>query len=276
MFLKNMKWDLIVNAISKQYEIDINENEIIEFAKTITRQQFTMYYGMKDIPDETLTQFAMNSLKDEKQSREIATQAFKHKIIQKVNEIVEPVKQEISMDEFFKLMYAADDEEKVETGEDGETGETEQGYAKELTPEQIEIQREAVSKVCSQSDIVITTAKVFGKKAPLLLTKEMIQGMKSGSIIIDMAVKTGGNVEGSDPNKDILLDNGVTVIGGEGLERFVPVDASGMFSGNIYSMLEHFWDRENKAFALDTNDEIMNGCLITSNKKIIHEQFKGA
>lgn len=155
----------------------------------------------------------------------------------------------------------------------GETGQTEQGYARELTPEQIEIQRKGQAKVCSQSDIVITTAKVFGRKAPLLLTKDMTAQMKPGSIIIDMAVSTGGNVEGSDPNKDVLLDNGVTIIGGDSLERFVPKDASNMFSGNITAFLMHFLDVENKKFNLDTSDEIIKGCLITADKKIVHEKF---
>ena len=155
----------------------------------------------------------------------------------------------------------------------GEMGQTEQGYAKELTPEQVELQRKAQAKVCAQSDIVITTAKVFGRKAPVLLTKDMLEQMKPGSIIIDMAVKTGGNVEGSNPEKDTLLDNGVLVIGGDSLERFVPKDASNMFSGNITALLEHFWDAENKTLKVDTSDEIMSGCLITSDKKIVHERF---
>jgi NAD(P) transhydrogenase subunit alpha len=86
-----------------------------------------------------------------------------------------------------------------------------------------------------------------------------------------MAVKTGGNVEGSDPEKDVVLDNGVTIIGGDSLERFIPKDASDMFSGNIFAFLEHFWDAENKSFKLDTGDEIMSGCLITDNQKIVRE-----
>ena len=153
----------------------------------------------------------------------------------------------------------------------GEMGQTEQGYAKELTPEQIEIQRKAQAKVCAQSDVVITTAKVFGRKAPVLLTKDMISQMKPGSIIIDMAVKTGGNVEGSDPEKDVTLENGVVIIGGDSLERFVPKDASDMFSGNIFAFLEHFWDTENKTLKISTEDEIIRGCLITADKKIIRE-----
>jgi NAD(P) transhydrogenase subunit alpha len=71
----------------------------------------------------------------------------------------------------------------------------------------------------------------------------------------------------------VLLDNGVTIIGGDGLERFIPKDASNMFSGNIFAFLEHFWDSENKAIKIDPSDEIMGGCLITADKKIIHERF---
>jgi len=156
----------------------------------------------------------------------------------------------------------------------GEMGQTDQGYAKELTPEQVELQRQGQAKVCAQSDIVITTAKVFGRKAPMLLTKDMTAQMKPGSIIVDMAVKTGGNVEGSSPNEDIILDNGVMIISGDSLERYVPKDASNMFSGNIFALLEHFWDAENKTFKLDQNDEIIKGCLITADKEIVHERFR--
>jgi len=157
----------------------------------------------------------------------------------------------------------------------GEMGQTEQGYAKELTPEQVELQRQGQAKVCAQSDIVITTAKVFGRKAPRIVTKEMTDQMKPGSIIVDMAVKTGGNVEGSSPDEDVILDNGVMIINGDSLERAVPKDASNMFSGNIFAFLEHFWDAENKTFKLNYEDDIMKGCLITSNGQIVHERFKG-
>ncbi|MCL2856985.1 MAG: NAD(P) transhydrogenase subunit alpha [Oscillospiraceae bacterium] len=156
----------------------------------------------------------------------------------------------------------------------GETGQTDQGYAQELTPEQVELQRKGQAKVCSQSDVVITTAKVFGRKAPILLTKDMVSQMKPGSIIIDMAVSTGGNVEGSDPEKDVVLENGVTIIGGDRLERFVPKDASNMFSGNITAFLTHFWDTENKVMKWDESDEIIKGCLITSGGKVVHERFQ--
>ena len=156
----------------------------------------------------------------------------------------------------------------------GEVGQTEQGYAKPLTPEQVELQRKGQAKVCAQSDIVITTAKVFGRKAPVLLTKDMLAGMKPGSIVVDMAVSTGGNVEGSDPHKEVVTENGVRIIGGDGLERCVPQDASRMFSGNITAFLSHFWDSETKSLKVDLEEPIMKGCLLTSDGKIIHERFK--
>lgn len=155
----------------------------------------------------------------------------------------------------------------------GDTGQTDQGYARELTPEQIEIQRQAQAKLCAQCDVVITTAKVFGRKAPVLLTKEMMAGMKPGSVVIDMAVSTGGNVEGSDPTKEVVLENGVRIIGGDMLERFVPRDASSMFSGNITAFLTHFWNKEQNELIVNMDDEIMKGCLLTSDGKVIHPRF---
>ena len=98
----------------------------------------------------------------------------------------------------------------------GEMGQTSQGYAKELTPEQIAKQQEAQAKVCEKSNIIITTAKVFGRKAPVLIKKDVIERMQPGTVIVDMAVSTGGNVEGSDPTKEVITDNGVIILPGVG------------------------------------------------------------
>ncbi|WP_295157377.1 NAD(P) transhydrogenase subunit alpha, partial [uncultured Ruminococcus sp.] len=114
----------------------------------------------------------------------------------------------------------------------GEMGQTDQGYAKELTPEQIAKQQEAQAKVCERSDIVITTAKVFGRKAPRLIGKDVLDRMKKGAVVVDMAVSTGGNVEGSKLFEDVVTENGVTIMCGDMLERQVPYDASKMLSGN--------------------------------------------
>ena len=158
----------------------------------------------------------------------------------------------------------------------GEMGQTSQGYAKELTPEQVAKQQEAQAKVCEKSNIVITTAKVFGRKAPLLIKKDVLDRMMPGSIVVDMAVSTGGNVEGSDPDREVITDNGVIIMPGDMLERQVPYDASKMLSGNISAFLTHFYDKEAKELTVNMQDEIMKGCLITSGGQIIHERFKEA
>ena len=156
----------------------------------------------------------------------------------------------------------------------GEVGQTEQGYAKELTPEQVQKQRDGMAKVCASSDIVITTAKVFGRKAPILLTREMISGMRPGSIIVDLAAEGGGNVEGTVSNQEIITENGVKIIGWNALERKVPRHASQMFAANMVNLIEHFWDRENQTFPLKIEDEIIKGCMLTHDGRIVHDRFK--
>lgn len=155
----------------------------------------------------------------------------------------------------------------------GEVGQTEQGYAKELTSEQVELQRAGMAKACTSSDIVITTAKVFGRKAPVLLTSQMISGMRPGSIIVDLAAEGGGNVEGTVSNEEVVTEEGVRIIGWNALERKVPRHASQMFSSNMLNLIEHFWDGDAKVFPLKTEEEIIKGCLLTHEGSIVHERF---
>jgi NAD(P) transhydrogenase subunit alpha len=157
----------------------------------------------------------------------------------------------------------------------GETGKTKDGYAQQLTDEQIRKQQEAMAKQCAQSDVVITTAKVFGRKAPLIVTNEMLDGMKPGSLVIDLAVETGGNVESSELDKEVERQ-GVTIIGWPELQRLVPVPASQMFSSNLYNFLEHFWDKDAKNFVLNRDDEIIQGCLVTHEGEIVNPVIKAA
>ena len=155
----------------------------------------------------------------------------------------------------------------------GETGETEQGYAKELTPEQIEMQREGMKKVCASSDIVITTAQVFGRPAPTLVTSEMVSAMSQGSVIVDMAVGTGGNVEGSVPNETIDL-NGVKIVGNTNLPGELPYHSSQVYSSNIFNLIEEFWNEEEKQLNLDITDEILSICLVSHEKEYINKTIK--
>ncbi len=156
----------------------------------------------------------------------------------------------------------------------GETGQTAQGYAKELTPEQIEKQRQGMAKVCSRSDIVITTAKLFGRKAPVIITKDMVAGMSPGSVIVDLAAEGGGNVEGTVLDEEVVTPNGVRIIGHGRLECRVPQHASQMYSSNLTNFVDHFWDEEAKRVKLDLDDEILQGCVITHDGAIVHERFK--
>ena len=155
----------------------------------------------------------------------------------------------------------------------GETGETEQGYAKELTPEQIEMQREVMKKVCASSDIVITTAQVFGRPAPTLVSSEMVSAMTQGSVIVDMAVGTGGNVEGSVPNKTINL-NGVKIVGNTNLPGELPFHSSQVYSSNIFNLIDEFWNEEEKQLNLDVTDEILSICLVSHEKEYINKTIK--
>jgi len=152
----------------------------------------------------------------------------------------------------------------------GETVTFEEDDNTTLTSKQLQLQRQGLLNICAHSDIVIASDYKFGRPSPLLLTKDMISYMKPGSLIVDMAVNNGGNVEGSSPDNDVVYD-GVMIISGNKLERSVPIDASNMFSGNVFAFLEHFWDSEFGTFKLDANNEIISKCLITSDRKVLTE-----
>jgi H+-translocating NAD(P) transhydrogenase subunit alpha len=155
----------------------------------------------------------------------------------------------------------------------GETGQTKDGYAKELTPQQVEKQRQAQKAVIAKSDVVITTAQVFGRKPPVLITKDMIEGMAPGSVIVDMAAETGGNVEGSVPNA-VVTYAGVTIIGKGNLAGEVARDASQMYSANLFNLVEDNWSKESKVFEVDFNDDILPGCIITHGGEVTNTTIK--
>jgi len=157
----------------------------------------------------------------------------------------------------------------------GETGETAGGYAKPLTPEQLQKQRELMAERVAQADVVITAAQVFGKKAPLIITAEMVKQMKPGSIIVDTAVESGGNVECSKYDEEVEI-GGVKIIGYANLPGRVAANASEMYSNNLSAFVEHFWDKGVKAFRLDLTNEILKGCVITHAGKICSEMLQAA
>ena len=155
----------------------------------------------------------------------------------------------------------------------GDSGQTREGYAQALTPEQIEKQREGMTRVCAASDVVITTAQVFGRKAPVLVTAAMLDAMRPGTVVVDLAVDSGGNVEGITPG-EVTLRKGVTLIGHRNLPGRVPVHASQMYSSNLCALAADYWDREAKAFILKPEDELIKSCLLTHGGRIVHERFR--
>ena len=157
----------------------------------------------------------------------------------------------------------------------GETGETAGGYAKPLTPEQLQKQRELLAEHVALADIVITAAQVFGRKAPVIITSEMVGRMRPGSVVVDTAIETGGNVEGAVRDQETTL-NGVKVIGFSNLAGRVAGHASEMYSNNLCALLQHFWNKETKQFDLDLNHEILKACVITYGGEIVNETIKKA
>ena len=145
---------------------------------------------------------------------------------------------------------------------------TEGGYAKEVTPEYLQKQKELVSKHIAEADIVITTALVIGKKAPVLVTEEMVKSMKPGSVIVDMAVESGGNCELSELNTTVIK-HGITIIGEVNLPSMVSVNASELYAKNISTLLLHLATKE--GFKWEMDEEITKGSLITHDGQIVHQ-----
>jgi NAD(P) transhydrogenase subunit alpha len=155
----------------------------------------------------------------------------------------------------------------------GATGQTKDGYATQLTPEQVALQKQGMIKACAQADIVITTAQVFGRPAPRIIDHAMIAQMQPGSVIVDMAVETGGNVEGSELDQVVEIE-GVKIVGLGNLPGRVALTASQMYSSNLGNFVAHFWDKETHAFRLNLDDDIIKGALITHDGALFSEMYK--
>lgn len=158
----------------------------------------------------------------------------------------------------------------VEVDLDEET-QTKGGYATEVSDEAKKREHEVISDHVKQSDVVITTAQVPGKKAPVLVTKEMVEGMHSGSVIVDLAAEQGGNCELTEAGKDVV-HNGVTILGVVNLPATMQVHASQMYAKNISTLLQHL--TKDGALNLDFDDEITNGACVTHDGEIRNERVQ--
>lgn len=156
-------------------------------------------------------------------------------------------------------------------GVQGEDAQDAGGYAKELSKEFYAKQAELISDRCAANDVVITTALIGGVKAPKLITEEMVQRMKPGSVIVDLAADGGGNCTICEPGKTVVK-HGVTIAAPLNLASQVPMHASLMYSRNLTTFTTTFF--KDKKFNLDMNDEIIKGCTITHNGEVVNEMTK--
>ncbi len=147
------------------------------------------------------------------------------------------------------------------------------GYAKAQDESFYQRQREAMAKVVANSDIVITTAAIPGRRSPVLITAEMVHGMQPGSVIVDLAAERGGNCELTRPDETVQA-HGVTILGPTNLPATVPYHASQMYGKNITTFLKHLIAADGR-FALDTSDEITRETLVTSGGEVVHERVRG-
>jgi NAD(P) transhydrogenase subunit alpha len=155
--------------------------------------------------------------------------------------------------------------------EGAEDMQDEGGYAKEASAEFLQKQKELIFKHVTNADIVITTALVPGKKAPVLVTEEMVKNMRPGSVVLDMATEFGGNCEVSEKGKTVKK-HGVTIIGESNLPSLVPTNSSDVYAKNILALLEHISKEGN--VELNFEDEIVKGSVITYKGEVVQERTK--
>jgi NAD(P) transhydrogenase subunit alpha len=150
------------------------------------------------------------------------------------------------------------------------------GYARELTPEEQDIQRQALAVQMGKSDVIVTTALVPGRPAPKLVSADAVAGMRPGSVIVDMAGEAGGNCELSRPGETFTTDNGVIIAAPLNLPSRMAEHASQLYAKNVQALLELMTDKESKALRLDFDDEIIAGACITRGGEIVHEGARSA
>jgi NAD(P) transhydrogenase subunit alpha len=156
----------------------------------------------------------------------------------------------------------------------GIAGEGSGGYATEMSEEYQKAQAELVSSHIAKQDIVITTALIPGRAAPRLISDAQIATMKPGSVIVDLAVEQGGNVEGAVAG-EIVLKHGVKIVGHKNVPSRLAADTSALFARNLYNFLSAFWDKDKGSPQLPDDDEIVKGIRLTQGGKVVNERLLG-
>jgi len=159
--------------------------------------------------------------------------------------------------------------------EEFKQAQTAAGYAKPMSAEYQAKQAELVASHIKNQDIVITTALIPGRPAPRLITRAMVESMKPGSVIVDLAAERGGNCELTQPGQ-IVDHNGVRIFGPLNLAGAISVNASSLYAKNLYAFLETLIDKKEKVLAVNWDDEIVKGTLIARDGQLVHPSLQGA
>jgi NAD(P) transhydrogenase subunit alpha len=154
------------------------------------------------------------------------------------------------------------------TEEERKSAETAGGYATEMSEDYKRRQAELIAERVKEADFIITTALIPGRPAPRLVTDEMVRSMKPGSVIVDMAAEMGGNVEGTEPGKEVVK-HGVRIVGLTNLPSTMPASATQMYAKNVQTLVKHL--TPDASLKLDFDDEITRGATITHGGKVVHE-----
>ena len=148
------------------------------------------------------------------------------------------------------------------------------GYAKEMSPEYQAKQAALIAETIKKQDIIITTALIPGRKAPILVSEDMIKTMKPGSVIVDLAAEAGGNTPLTKAN-EVIEVHGVTIMGYTNLPGRLAVDSSSLYSRNLFNFVSLIVDKKSGQMAIDWNDEIIKGALVAKDGQLVHPTLKG-
>jgi len=154
--------------------------------------------------------------------------------------------------------------------------ETAAGYAKEMSPEYQAKQKALVASHIASQDIIITTALIPGRKAPILITEEMVHSLRPGSIIVDLAVERGGNCELAKPGETVVTENGVKIIGHLNVAGRVPASASSFYAKNLLAFVETLIDADANSLTINWDDELVKATLLTKDGALAHPSFQAA
>lgn len=149
-------------------------------------------------------------------------------------------------------------------------------YAKEMSDAFRQKQAELMAATVAKNDIVICTALVMGRRAPVIVTQPMVDSMRPGSVVVDIASDAGGNCAATVPGQSILTPNGVKIVGWNNWPSRIPVAASNLYSRNLLTFLTTFWDKDAKTPKLPEDDDIVKGVMLTRGGRVVHPQFQPA